>query len=72
MTKIEQVYKEILKKKVVNKRDLSMISKKVLERVDRKCLYWKYINKLIKEGKVDGTPLMSVLLGRSNKRSRPE
>jgi len=52
MNKIEQVYMEILKEKIVNRKDMSTISKKVLGRIDNKYLYWKYINKLTKDGKV--------------------
>jgi predicted transcriptional regulator of viral defense system len=52
MNKTEQIHKEILKEIVVNSRDLNDISKKVLGRVDRNYLYWKYINKLINENKV--------------------
>ena len=52
MNKTEQVYKEILKRSVVNSDDLCNISKEVLGRKDIKYLYWKYIYRLIKDGKV--------------------
>ena len=52
MNKTEQVYKEILKRSVVNSKDLKDISKQVLGRRDIKYLYWKYIYRLTKEGKV--------------------
>ena len=52
MNKTEQIYKEMLKEKVVNSRDLKNISKKILGQTDNKYLYRKYINKLLKEKKV--------------------
>ena len=52
MNKTEQIHREILKEIVVNSRGLNRISKNILGRVDKKYLYWKYINKLIKEEKV--------------------
>ena len=52
MNKTEQIYKEILKRSVVNSKDLSNISKKVLGRKDINYLYWKYIYRLIKDGKI--------------------
>jgi predicted transcriptional regulator of viral defense system len=52
MNKTEQVYKEILKRAVVNSKDLKDISKQVIGRGDIKYLYWKYIYRLIKDGKV--------------------
>lgn len=52
MNKTEQIHREILKEIVVNSRDLKDISKKILGRVDKNYLYWKYINKLINEDKV--------------------
>jgi len=52
MNKTEQIYKEILKRSVVNSKDLNYISKQVLGRKDIKYLYWKYIYRLIKDGKI--------------------
>ena len=52
MNKTEQIYKEVLKEKVVNSKDLKNISKEVLGQTDNKYLYRKYINKLLKEKKV--------------------
>lgn len=52
MNKTEQIYKKILKEKVVNSKDLKNISKEVLTKTDNKYLYRKYINKLQKEKKV--------------------
>lgn len=53
MSKIEEFYKEILKRKVVNVEDLKSISKKVLDiEDDNEYYYRKYIHKLVEEGKV--------------------
>lgn len=52
MNKKEQIYKKILKEKVVNSRDLKKISKEVIGYTDTNYLYRKYINKLQKEKKV--------------------
>ena len=52
MNKTEQIYKKILREKVVNSKDLKNISKEVLGKTDTKYLYRKYINKLQKEKKV--------------------
>lgn len=52
MNKKEQIYKEILKEKVVNTNDLKKISKEALGQTDNKYLYRKYIAKLLKEKKI--------------------
>ena len=52
MNKTEQIYKEILREKVVNSKDLKKISKELLGKADTKYIYRKYINKLQKEKKV--------------------
>jgi predicted transcriptional regulator of viral defense system len=52
MNKTEQIYKKILQRDVVNKDDLAEISREVLGKVDTKYLYWKYISRLLREGKV--------------------
>jgi predicted transcriptional regulator of viral defense system len=52
MYKLEKIHMNILKEVVVNSRDLNNISKIVLNRIDNKYLYWKFINKLIRDGKV--------------------
>ncbi len=52
MNKTEEVYRKMLKEKVVNSKDLKKISKEVLGNTDTQYLYRKYINKLEKEKKV--------------------
>ncbi len=53
MSKIEEFYKEILKRKVVNVEDLKNISKKVLDMEDDDEYYYrKYVHKLTQKGKV--------------------
>lgn len=53
MSKTEEFYREILKRKVVNVKDLKDISKDVLETDDVDEYYYrKYIHKLLEEGKV--------------------
>ncbi|MFW6196989.1 MAG: type IV toxin-antitoxin system AbiEi family antitoxin domain-containing protein [Thermoplasmatota archaeon] len=51
MNKTEEFYKEILKRKVVNVEDLKEISKMLFE-ADDDYYYRKYIQKVLKEGKV--------------------
>ena len=52
MNKTEQVYKKILREKVVNSNDLKNISNEVLGKTDSEYLYRKYLTKLQKEKKV--------------------
>ena len=52
MNKTEQIYKKMLKEKVVNSNDLKKISKSILGQTNTKYLYRKYIDKLQKEKKL--------------------
>ena len=51
MNKTEEFYKEVLKRKVVNVKDLKKISRMIFE-ADDDYYYRKYLQKLLKEGKV--------------------